>query len=85
MSKTFLLSRFMRRGSETLSYVTREDKNYWLGTYYELIPKGPRFRPNPYHGTGNEYGSCGRVRISKEFYRAFLAESKRLHTKYRGR
>lgn len=81
MKHTYLFPGILRRGQPVNTFVTKELKGYWLGTYHDM---GPDDRP--YQLAGNvRYNSVSKVRISKEFYDAFLAESRFNHRRFRSR
>ena len=82
--KTYLLPRVWRRGSESMVFVKRDQHGPWLGVYSDLTncfdKKG---RVRRCQGSGDEYAEVQEYRVSCEFYRAFLKESRRLHEKLR--
>lgn len=83
--KRYLYPQILRRGSSTLVFVEKEKNKivksqYILGNYYDLksIEKS-----KIYKGTGSEYSSVHKIKISKDLYDAFVAESKRNFMKYK--
>jgi hypothetical protein len=76
VTKTYLFPLILRRGQPVMTFVVREGKNYWLGTYHNFKSRGAPALPSDYHGVS-------RVRISRPFYEAFVAESRENHRRYR--
>lgn len=82
--KTYLQPQIMRRASPVVTAVSRErsvsDPRQWLyilHTFHDLST-----RKSPYEGAEAEYNQEQGVAVSREFYTAFLKESRRMHKKY---
>lgn len=85
LKKTYLQPRHLRRGQPVIAFVTMEVspgatyKSYWLGTYSYLKT---RVDTRPYRGEARDYNDHHKVRITEDFYQAFLEESYGQHLKY---
>lgn len=81
MPKHYLVPLILRRGGPVMTFVSKEklgsdDWSYWLGTYHDFVGRGMP-------AVTTDYKAVQKTRISKEFYDAAVAESKRQHKRYR--
>lgn len=80
--KRYLYPQIYRRGSNILVFVDKGTSSYWIGVYYDL-KSITGIKDCVYKGLGSEYSSIHKIKISKDVYDAFVAESKRNFMKYK--
>jgi hypothetical protein len=78
-NKIYLMPQILRRGATTIVWVERSRRSgYEIGIASDLHD----CIPPPCSGCPKDYGIVGRTVISKDFYDAFVQESRLNHTRY---